>query len=309
MLEGFGLQGDGHAGAGHRQVSLLAREDVEPLREAVPKLEPGDFGENLLVDGLDARAFGAGSRLAVGDAEIEITQVGKCCHTPCSISARAGRCAMPDAGLFAVVLRGGGVAPGDEVRVLERVSREVVQAAIVTVSDRAAAGRAADTAGPALAERLAREPATRVAVRELVPDEAEPLERRLRELVERRVDIVLTVGGTGLGPRDRTPEVTRGLIEREVPGMAEAMRAASLAITPHAMLSRAVAGIAERTLIVNLPGSEKAALENVAVLLPALSHAIAELRGRARHPAADSRRSNAGFSGWDSKQVPSPDSS
>jgi molybdenum cofactor synthesis domain-containing protein len=290
MLEGLGIEGDGHAGFGHRQVSLLASEDVEPIRAVVRDLEPGDFGENLLVEGLPLGEIGVGTRLAVGDGELEVTQVGKCCHTPCSISQRVGRCAMPEAGLFARVLQGGRLRPGDRIRVIEHVPRETVQAAVVTVSDRAARGEAADTAGPAVAERLTKDLATRVSARALVPDEAQALRERLEELVEQRVEVVFTVGGTGMGPRDHTPEVTRSLIDREVPGMAEAMRAASLAVTPHAMLSRAVVGLCGRTLIVNLPGSEKAALENLDAILPALPHAVDEIRGRSRHPEADARR-------------------
>lgn len=290
MLEGLGLEGDGHAGFGHRQVSLLAAEDIEPIRALVPQLHPGDFGENLLVEGIDLGRIGVGSRLAVGDGEIEITQVGKCCHTPCEISRRVGYCAMPEAGLFARVLRTGQVRPGDRIRVLEEVSRGTIQVAVITVSDRAARGQAPDTAGPAVADRLGKDVAVRISASMIVPDEAERLREALHELVEQRVEVIFTVGGTGMGPRDHTPEVTRSLIDREVPGMAEAMRAASMAITPHAMLSRAVVGLCGRTLIVNLPGSEKGALENLGAILPALAHAIDEVRGRSRHPGADARR-------------------
>jgi molybdenum cofactor synthesis domain-containing protein len=290
LVDELGLEGDGHAGYGHRQVSLLAVADVDELRQEVPELSPGDFGENLLVEGLDLGALGAGSRLVIGEAELEITQVGKCCHEPCAISRRAGRCVMPEAGLFARVTRGGPVQPGAGISVVERVPRETIQAAVITVSDRAAAGENPDTAGPALSQRLRRTLAVRVAATAIVPDEPGDLRERLLELADRRLDVVFTVGGTGCGPRDRTPEVTRAVIDREVPGMAEAMRAASLEITPHAMLSRAVVGLCGKTLIVNLPGSEKAALENLDAVLPALAHAVDEVRGRARHPDADARR-------------------
>jgi molybdenum cofactor synthesis domain-containing protein len=290
LLEGLGLEGDGHAGYGHRQVSLLSVAEVEALRDDVPDLEPGDFGENMLVEGLDLGSLGVGSRLAVDDAELEITQVGKCCHEPCAISRRAGRCVMPEAGLFARVTRGGTVRPGAGVSVVERVPAETIQVAVLTVSDRAAAGESPDTAGPAVANRLGRVPAVRVVSTDVVADEPRTLRRSIEALVDRRVDAVFTVGGTGCGPRDHTPEVTRAVIDREVPGMAEAMRAASLEITPHAMLSRAVAGLCGKTLIVNLPGSEKAALENLAAVLPALAHAVDEIRGRARHPEADAQR-------------------
>jgi molybdenum cofactor synthesis domain-containing protein len=112
-----------------------------------------------------------------------------------------------------------------------------------------------------------------------VPDERDQIAATLRRWTdETRLDLILTTGGTGFAPRDVTPEATRDIIEREAPGLAEVMRADSLRITPHAMLSRAVAGIRGRTLIVNLPGSPKGAVENLATILPALPHAIELLR-------------------------------
>ncbi len=150
---------------------------------------------------------------------------------------------------------------------------------ILTVSDRGAAGEREDLSGPALREALAGGP-YRVACYEVVPDEPDRISEALRRWADREgLDLVLTTGGTGVAPRDVTPEATRAVIEREVPGMAEAMRWASLQKTPHAMISRALVGIRGRTLIVNLPGSPRAARENLEVLLPALPHAIEKIHG------------------------------
>ncbi|MEW6347523.1 MAG: MogA/MoaB family molybdenum cofactor biosynthesis protein [Thermodesulfobacteriota bacterium] len=153
------------------------------------------------------------------------------------------------------------------------------RAGVLTVSDRASQGFRDDTAGPALVEMLTAH-GIEVAWTATVPDEEPEIREILISWADRKAaDLVITTGGTGLSPRDVTPEATLGVVERLVPGMAEAMRAASLAKTPHAMISRAVVGIRGRTLIVNLPGSPKGAKENLETLLPALDHAIAKIQG------------------------------
>jgi molybdopterin adenylyltransferase len=149
---------------------------------------------------------------------------------------------------------------------------------ILTLSDRSARGERADSSGPALADLIEAE-GWSVVKQSLLPDE----ESAIRELLiswadSGELDVILTTGGTGFSPRDVTPEATRAVIDRETPGLAEAMRAASLKITPHAMLSRVVTGIRRRTLIVNLPGSPKGAVENLQVITPVLPHAVQLLR-------------------------------
>lgn len=151
-------------------------------------------------------------------------------------------------------------------------------ARVVTVSDRSYRGERADEAGPAVASMLA---GAGYAVDKivLVPDELGQIERALREAARDGVALCVTAGGTGFAPRDVTPEATLAVCDRLVPGIPEAMRCASLAITPRAMLSRAAAGILERTLVVNLPGSPKAAKENLDAVLPALGHGLTMLCG------------------------------
>ncbi|GIV97219.1 MAG: molybdenum cofactor biosynthesis protein [Herpetosiphonaceae bacterium] len=155
----------------------------------------------------------------------------------------------------------------------------MIQFAILTVSDRGARGeRAEDLSARAIRACMARLDAEEVAY-QVVPDEIEAIERALIDWADAGVPLVLTTGGTGLAPRDVTPEATRHVIEREVPGIPEAMRAASLSKTPFAMLSRMVAGTRGRTLIINLPGSPKGVRENLEVVLAALPHALEKLQG------------------------------
>jgi molybdenum cofactor synthesis domain-containing protein len=149
---------------------------------------------------------------------------------------------------------------------------------ILTVSDRSARGERPDASGPALIEDVEVR-GWQVVWDDIVPDEARVLEEILAQWADSgQLDVILTTGGTGFSPRDVTPEATLAVIERQAPGLAETMRAESLKITPHAMLSRAVAGIRGRTLIVNLPGSPKAACENLGFIAPVLLHAVQLLR-------------------------------
>jgi len=149
---------------------------------------------------------------------------------------------------------------------------------ILTLSDRSSLGERADSSGPALAHLVQAE-GWSVTKQSLLPDDETAIRAILSEWADSgELDVILTTGGTGFSPRDVTPEATRAVIEREAPGLAEAMRAFSLKITPHAMLSRIVTGIRRKTLIVNLPGSPKGAVENLQVVLPVLPHAVQLLR-------------------------------
>lgn len=160
------------------------------------------------------------------------------------------------------------------------------RAGILTVSDRGARGEREDTSGRVIAEMLAGVP-IEVAAYDIVPDEEDLIAAKICEFVDRKnLDLVITTGGTGVSPRDVTPEATRRVMDREIPGMAEAMRQWSSRQTPHAMLSRALAAIRKQSLIVNLPGSPKGARENLEALLPALEHALEKIKGSDRECAS-----------------------
>ncbi len=156
----------------------------------------------------------------------------------------------------------------------------MIRVGIITVSDRSSRGEREDLSGPEI-RRWAERMGHSVEAESIVPDERERIQAELIDYASRGIDLILTTGGTGFAPRDVTPEATLAVIDRAAPGFAEAMRHRSLAITPHAMLSRAVAGIRGASMIINLPGSPKAVRENLEVIEKAVPHAVELLRGRA----------------------------
>ena len=158
-----------------------------------------------------------------------------------------------------------------------------MRVAILTISDRSSRGERSDEGGPLIAQIIGETLKWDCSLTKIIPDDLDQIRNTLIEWCDsNRADLVLTTGGTGFAPRDITPEATRSVIEREVPGIPEALRAASLKITQHAMLSRAVAGIRKKTLIINLPGNPKAVRENLEVLIPILPHALGLLKGEAQ---------------------------
>ena len=291
-----GIEGDAHAGSWHRQVSLLSWNKVEEFNAGGAGVREGDFGENLVVEGIDFRSLPVGSILkihAAGEAPqdgcctdpaevvLEMTQIGKACHTGCAIRQRMGVCIMPVEGVFARVIQGGTVRPGDVMCVYPPDPERPFTAAVITISDRSAAGQRGDLSGPAAA-RMLQEAGFEVLETIIVPDEEEQISTQLKRLADQRqVSLVVTSGGTGFSLRDRTPEATLAVAERIAPGIAEAIRVKSLQITDKAMLSRGTSVIRGRTLIVNLPGSPKAVKESLGFILGALDHGLGILRGTA----------------------------
>ena len=280
LREDWGLEGDAHAGSWHRQVSLLAFERIEEFRRRGGDVDPGAFGENLIIEGLDLRALPVGTRITVGgEAILELTQIGKECHSHCEIYKRVGDCIMPREGVFARVVRGGQIQKGDQVQTERPSPDRPFTAAVITLSDKGAIGERKDESGP-LAARMLEQAGYKVEEQLLLADGIEPLKSQLIRLADQRqIGVIFTTGGTGFSPRDLTPEATIAACDRMAEGIAQAILGYSLSITPRAMFSRAVSGIRGGTLIVNLPGSPKAVREALEFLLPHLEHGLGILRG------------------------------
>lgn len=280
LVPEWGIEGDAHAGKWHRQVSLLALEKIEAFRERGANVDFGAFGENIIAEGFDLRSLPVGTRFRIGDALLELTQIGKECHTHCAIYHQVGDCIMPREGVFTVVLEGGVVKAGDPIEMIEADPGRPFTAAWITLSDKGAAGEREDKSGPLIGEILT-EAGYNVVEGVLIPDEPAVLKKELMRLADQRqVNVIFTTGGTGFSSRDCTPEATAEVCERMTPGISEAIRAYSMTKTPTAMLSRATAGIRRETLIINLPGSPKAVRECLEFLLHPLEHGLEIMLGR-----------------------------
>lgn len=272
----FGILGDAHAGDWHRQVSLLGQSEIDDFKACGAQVEAGSFGENVIAEGFTFKKLPIGTRLQCGDVFFEITQIGKECHSHCAIYQQIGDCIMPREGVFARVLHGGDIKIGDNLDFAEKIP---LDAAIITMSDRGFHGlRDEDVSGDKCEEILSKT-GYKIVFRTILPDIKQLLTKKLVELADLGVGLIVTTGGTGFSIRDVTPEATLEVCTRLAPGIAEAMRNLSMEKTHRAMLSRAVAGIRKRSLIVNLPGSPKAVDECLNFVLPELQHGIEILRG------------------------------
>jgi molybdenum cofactor synthesis domain-containing protein len=279
-----GLLDDAHAGRGHRQVSLLSHQKIEDFRAKGAKVDYGDFGENLVVDGIDLSSLEPGALLECGETILEITQIGKECHSRCAIFDTMGDCIMPREGIFAKVIRGGIISVGDEINLCNETP---YRAWIITASDKCFNGKREDRSGLVVQDIAARA-GYKIAGSSLFADDKIQLENELKRICDSGLaDLILTTGGTGFSPRDCMPEATMAAAHRLVPGIAEAMRAASMNVTKRAMLSRSVAVIRNSTLIVNLPGSPKAAKENLEFIINELRHGLDILTGKDKECAAN----------------------
>jgi len=282
FIVNHGLSGDAHAGQWHRQVSLLSFQKIDDFRAKGANVEFGDFGENLVAEGIDFRNLPVGTFLECANVVLEITQIGKECHSRCAIYNIMGDCIMPREGVFARVIRGGKIKVGDEMKIRKEALYRVW---IITASDKSFNGEREDKSGSVVRE-IAASAGYVDAGYTLLADEKNDLENEMKRICDLSLaDLILTTGGTGFSLRDCMPEATLAIAHRFVPGIAEAMRAASMNVTKRAMLSRGVSVIRGKTLIINLPGSPKAARENLEFIIGELRHGLDILTGREKECA------------------------
>ena len=285
VLDENGIINDAHAGRWHRQISLLADESVQKFNKIIGReVGYGEFAENITTTGILWYTVNPFDLIRIGDALLEVTQIGKKCHGDnCAIYREVGKCVMPKEGIFTRVIHGGIVKPGMEVEYLPKV----LDVRVITLSDRAFRGEYEDLSGPETAKILSQwaekqgYPITISAT--VLPDEEELLEGTLLKAMEEGADAVFTTGGTGVGPRDITSGVVYRCIDKEIPGIMEMIRMKYGAEKPNALLSHGVAGVMGKTLVYAMPGSVKAVKEYTVEILTTMKHLFFMIHGIDNH--------------------------
>ena len=284
-LTDIGIPGDAHSGSWHRQVSMLAEESISKFaRQANRKIIPGEFAENITTKGLELYKTAPLDRFVSGDLELMVTQIGKKCHGDnCAIFREVGNCVMPKEGIFVKVLKGGKLSAGVKFEYLPRVLKIL----IVTLSDRASKGVYQDKSGPLvkqITEEYLKSRNRHFEFKsEIIADNADELQRLVKYSVDEKFDIIITTGGTGIGKRDITPDVVKPMLDKEITGIMELIRVKYGMKKPNALISRAVAGTINETLIYTLPGSTKAVKEYLEEILPTVEHSLYMMNGLDLH--------------------------
>jgi molybdenum cofactor synthesis domain-containing protein len=269
-----GVKGDAHAGDWHRQVSMLGKESFDRFSiQAGRELRFGEFAENITTQGLELVNTTPGDKFIGKNIELEVTQIGKACHgDSCAIYREVGNCVMPKEGIFVWVKKSGTLKPGDELEYIPRIYRVLV----ITLSDRAYKGTYDDRSGPTVVgkvdeffESIKWKHSVDTVV---IPDDDRMLRGNLLKAKDLGYDLVITTGGTGVGPRDITPEVVKELLDKEIPGIMEMIRMKYGAEKPNALLSRGVAGLMGNAFVYTLPGSVKAVNEYMSEITKTLKH-------------------------------------
>lgn len=269
-----GIPEDAHSGSWHRQISLLGEESFEKFASlAGRKINHGEFAENITTEGILLYKTRPFDKFLNANIELEVTQIGKKCHgDSCAIFKEVGNCVMPKEGIFARVKKEGTLVSGDILKYFPKIFR----AKIITLSDRAFAGEYSDLSGPRIMEILKKffednQYPSEINC-EIIPDEAKTLEKLVKDSISENYDLIITTGGTGISNRDITIETVRPILEKEIPGIMEAIRIKYGSQKPNALLSRGIAGLTKNTLIYTLPGSVKAVNEYMEEIQKTMFH-------------------------------------
>lgn len=284
-IKSNGILNDAHSGNWTRQISLLGTESIRRFeKETGRKILNGEFAENITTEGMELWKSHPLDRFICGDLELEITRIGKDCHgTSCNIFKEVGSCIMPKEGIFARVLHQGILKPGDTLEYHPKMYRVLV----ITLSDRASAGEYKDLSGELVRERIKdfyTESNLNYFIHDaLIPDDPQKLEELLLKAKDELIDLIITTGGTGIGPHDFTPDIVKSLLDKEIPGIMEMIRMKYGSVKPNALASRSIAGVMGKTLIFTLPGSVRAVDEYLDEILRSLNHLIYMLHGLDSH--------------------------
>ncbi len=285
ILTDIGIPDDAHSGSWHRQVSMLGEESIRKFaRQANREITPGEFAENITTKGMELYKTAPLDRFVSDNLELMVTQIGKKCHGDnCAIFREVGNCVMPKEGIFVKVIKGGKLSPGIKFEYQPRILKIL----IVTLSDRASKGVYQDKSGPLvkqITEEYLKSRNRHFEFRsEIMADNAHELQRLIQHSVDEKFDIIITTGGTGIGKRDITPDVVKPMLDKEITGIMELIRVKYGMKKPNALISRAVAGTINETLIYTLPGSTKAVKEYLEEILPTVEHSLYMMNGLDLH--------------------------
>ncbi|MFP4023082.1 MAG: molybdenum cofactor synthesis domain-containing protein [Thiohalospira sp.] len=277
-----GIKGDVHAGNWNRQISIIDQSHIQRFKKITEArdTEFGEFAENITAEGLEGIDFQTFDLLKIGDAILEVTQVGKPFHDQ---FRELGNYVMPRVGIFCRVKKAGTIKANDSIEYIPKV----YNALVITLSDRASAGEYEDLSGPKVVESL-NTYFNKLGVkyqtnRMVIPDNSNKLTQILTKAKKDNIDVIITTGGTGIGKRDITVETVQPMLDKEVPGVMELIRMKYGVEKPNALLSRGISGVMENSLIYTLPGSVKAVNEYMTEILKTLQHLMYMLHGIDAH--------------------------
>jgi molybdopterin adenylyltransferase len=283
-LSATGIKTDAHSGKWHRQVSLLAWESMEKFGKLhKQEFKYGDFAENITTEGMELFHMRPLDRLINETIDLQVTQIGKKCHGDgCAIYRETGTCVMPKEGIFARVIKPGSLKAGDHLT----YQPKIFQIHIITLSDRASQGEYEDLSGPAIKESveiLFTMKGYKFEIHNhIIPDSRRKLKNMLEKLFN-TADLIITTGGTGIGPRDITVDTVQPFLDKEIPGIMDLVRMKYGMEKPNAVISRSIAGVRKKTLVFCLPGSPKACKEYMTEINQVLFHLYMMLYGIDSH--------------------------